>query len=197
MDRESQFVHAPRDHFVDAFKALASLYDHGELCDVILRAGAREFSAHKVVLVACCPYFSAMFRSGMTEAKENRVEMKDVDPDALELVLRLIYTGKVTLTAQNVQNLLSISCLFQLESLKDACATFIHRQLSPGNCLGIKDFAEMHGCASLAKSAHLYALRHFESLRTETEYLSLSLVQVEELVFSNKLKGTVTMYLYV
>ena len=189
MERESKFVHEPKDHFMDAFKALASLYQRGELCDVVLHAGGLEFSAHKVVLVACCPYFSAMFRSGMIETKDNRVELREVDPKALGLVLQLLYTGKITLTIQNVQNLLSLSCLFQLENLREACAAFLQRQLSHANCLGIRDFAEIHECTSLAKVAYLYALRHFEILKTEFEYLSLSVSQVEDLISSNRLKG--------
>ena len=186
---EMEVVHAPKEHFMNAFKALESLYNRGELCDVVLTAEGREFSAHKIVLVTCCPYFSAMFRSGMTETKQNRVELKDVDSTALESVLRLIYTGRITITTRNVQNLLSISCLFHLDSLRDSCASFIHRQLAPGNCLGIKDFADMHGCTSLSKAAHLYALKHFESVQLESEYSLLSVTQVEELMSSNKLKG--------
>ena len=191
MEEEHQYVHTPKDHFVDAFKSLMSLYKQGDLCDVVLNAGGVEFSAHKVVLVACCPYFSAMFRSGMTEAKENRVELRDVDPVALEQVLKLIYTGKITLTTQNVQQLLSVSCLFQLANLQDACASFMHRQLSPENCLGIRDFAETHGCQMLTKAAHLYSLRHFEELHRGEEYLMLPVFQVEELISSNKLKGEI------
>ena len=194
MDEERQFVHAPKGHFMDAFRTLASLYHHGELCDVILVADGREFTAHKIVLVACCPYFTAMFRSGMTETQENRVELKYVDPNALESVLQLIYTGKVGLSARNVQSLLSISCLFQLESLRDACASFIQRQLSPDNCLGIKDFAEMHNCTSLSRAAHVFALRHFEQLQMESEYLSLSMDQVEDLISSNRLKSEMIVY---
>ncbi len=195
MDREIDFIHEPKGHFMDAFKSLASLYQHKELCDVVIQAGDVEFFAHKVVLVASCPYFSAMFRSGMAETKDNRVELRDVDPKALELILQLLYTGKITITIQNVQNMLSLSCLFQLENLREACAVFLQRQLSHSNCLGIHDFALMHDCASLAKVAYLFALRHFEILKTESEFLALSVCQVEDIISNNRLKGIIVIIL--
>ena len=190
-DTENQFVHEPKNHFLDAFRSLEALYNHRELCDVILRAGHLEIHAHKVVLVACCPYFSAMFRSGMTETQNGVVELKDVDAYALELVIKLIYTGKIILTADNVQNLLSIACLFQLNNLQESCVKFIHHQLTSANCLGIRDFAEIHGCEYLAKAAQNHALAHFGEVSQSEEFLTLSISQIDTLLSCNKLKGEI------
>ena len=182
-------VHAPKTHFTDVFKALEDLYKQKYLCDVILKAGDSSFYAHKVVLVACCHYFAAMFRSGMSESQMNEVVLHEVDPVALESLLALFYTGQVTITSDNVQSLLSAASLFQIDHLMSACLSFLKQQLSPSNCLGIKSFAELHNCQFLVEAARRYSLAKFTDVSAEKEFLGLSFEEVSILTNDNKLKG--------
>ena len=177
------------NHYSDGFKELSKLYEDGEFCDVLLKAGDRTFNAHKIVLIICCPYFSAMFRSGMMESLHGAVKLRGVDPDALDAVLKMFYTGSITLKESTVQSLLSTATLFQLDHLKAVCCDYLHRQLSPNNCLGIRTFAETHSCTDLATLAHRHAMARFTEVVHENEFLSLSLEQVESLCQSNKLSG--------
>ena len=54
---------------------LHELMQNGEFCDVVLRVGNRNFDVHKVVLVSSSPYFSAMFRGGMSEKFQEKVRL--------------------------------------------------------------------------------------------------------------------------
>ena len=182
-------VHAPKTHFSDTFKALESLYNQKDLCDVILKTEDAQFYAHKVVLVACCRYFAAMFRSGMAESQKSEVVLHDVDPVALECVLALFYTGQVTITSDNVQSLLSAASLFQIDHLVSACLSFLKQQLSPSNCLGIKSFAELHNCQFLVEAAERYSLARFTEVSCENEFLELTFDEVSSLTSNNKLKS--------
>lgn len=186
---EEQHIHSPRNHFSDAFSTLTGLYKERQLCDVILKVENVRFHAHKVILVACCQYFAAMFRSGMSETHTSEIELHQVDPIALENILILFYTGKVTVNGQNVQSLLSAASLFQIDHLREACSNFLRHQLSPANCLGIKAFAELHGCHSLAEAAQRHTLARFSEVSCENEFLNLSFDQIEPLTSDNKLKG--------
>lgn len=190
-----QHVHSPKNHFSEVFKTLSTLYNQKELCDVVLRAGSVQFHVHKVILVACSQYFAAMFRSGMTEAQKGEVVLHNIDPTALEDILELFYTGKITLNSDNVQSLLSAASLFQIDHLREACSNFLRHQLSPGNCLGIKAFAEAHGCQSLAEAAQRHALARFGEVSQEEEFLSLSIEYIEYLTDSHKLSGELTIML--
>ena len=191
---EEQHVHAPKNHFSEAFTMLTTLYKERQLCDVILKVENVRFYTHKVILVACCQYFAAMFRSGMAEAHTSEVELHDVDPVALENILTLFYTGKVVVNGQNVQSLLSAASLFQIDHLREACSNFLRHQLSPSNCLGIKAFAELHGCQSLAEAAQRHTLARFSEVSQENEFLMLSFDQIESLTSDNKLKGNISEY---
>lgn len=67
-----------------------------ELCDVRLLVGGRVFQVHRLVLAASGPYFSALFNSAMSEAREEEVHIAGVEADVFESLLEFIYTGRCT-----------------------------------------------------------------------------------------------------
>jgi len=48
------------------------------------------------------------------------------------------------------------ACLLQLTEVITACCSFLKKQLHSSNCLGIRQFAELHGCHDLLTVAHEY-----------------------------------------
>lgn len=77
----------------------------------------------------------------MLERTQGAVKLHDIDALALKHLIDYIYTGKITITEQNVQVLLPASSLLQMHSVREACCCFLLRQLHPSNCLGIRSFA--------------------------------------------------------
>ena len=157
------------------------------LCDVTLISdNSAEVSAHKMVLAACSPYFYAMFTS-FEESKSERVTLQGVDATALQLLVDYVYTSEVHVTEDNVQVciqkmtfffkliiflrllkiifflqvLLPAANLLQLTDVRDACCDFLQGQLHPTNCLGIRAFADLHGCLELLSHADSYIEQHF------------------------------------
>ena len=59
---------------------------------------------------------------------------------------------------ENVENLLSAACLLQLNEVKDACCSFLVKQLHPSNCIGIRQFADSRGCNNLYRVSNTYVL---------------------------------------
>jgi len=131
------------------------------LCDVILVAdGDMEVPAHIMVLAACSPYFYAMFTS-FEERDQQRITLQGVDYSALELLVDYVYSAEVHVTEDNVQVLLPAANLLQLTDVRDACCDFLQAQLHPSNCLGIRAFADLHGCLELLTHADSYIEQHF------------------------------------
>lgn len=58
----------------------------------------------------------------------------------------------------------------------------MEQQLDPSNCLGIKTFAETHGCEELRKAAEKYILKHFVDLVDSEEFLQLDNEDVVSLI---------------
>ena len=59
-------------------------------------------------------YFSAMFTSDVREATEREIRLEGVDPEALGALVLYMYTGKIELAEETVENLLSTACLLQV-----------------------------------------------------------------------------------
>lgn len=175
-------IFSPQTCFTTTFAKLERLRTQHKLCDVIVRLEGREFHAHKVILIACCPYFEAMFLSGMSESRQKVVNLQGVHPDAFHAILGFFYTGKITISKENVQIILSAASIFQLEDLKTACANFLTKQLAPCNCLGIRAFAQAYGCSRLAEQAWKHILLKFPEVSSSEEYFQLDLAQVCQLL---------------
>ena len=74
---------------------LNSLLVSKEHSDVTLIVGEKQFAAHKAILAARSPVFSAMFSSELKECREGRAEITDIDCEVFEHLLKYIYTGEV------------------------------------------------------------------------------------------------------
>ena len=65
-----------------------------QLLDIRFRIGDHAFSAHRVVLASCSPYLRAMFTCGMKESTQDEIMLRDIEPQAMELLIEFAYTGK-------------------------------------------------------------------------------------------------------
>jgi len=156
----------------------------GLLCDVTLVAESLEIPAHKMVLAACSPYFYAMF-TGFTERDSSRVTLQGLDPEALQILVEYVYTSEVDVTEDNEQCLLPAANLLQLTDVRDACCEFLQSQLHPTNCLGIRAFADLHGCLELLSCTESYIERHFTEVLECDEFYGLTPEQVAQLIASD------------
>ena len=59
-------------------------------------------------------YFSAMFTNDVREANQREIRLEGVDPEALQSLVIYMYTGKIELVEETVENLLSTACLLQV-----------------------------------------------------------------------------------
>ncbi|GJQ73303.1 putative BTB And C-terminal Kelch [Trypoxylus dichotomus] len=195
---ESSQKHIPRPNSKDkppyrnnhhthrAFDVMNHMRQELLLCDVTLIADNVEIPAHKMVLAACSPYFYAMFMS-FEESKQDKITLKEIDSAALTLLVEYVYTSEVQVTEENVQALLPAANLLQLTDVRDACCDFLQAQLHPSNCLGIRAFADLHGCLDLLNSAESYIELHFPEVVECEEFLTLSHQQVARLICSDRL----------
>ncbi|KAG5875409.1 hypothetical protein JTB14_030936 [Gonioctena quinquepunctata] len=173
-------------HTQKAFDVMNVMRKQKLLCDVTLVADTVEIPAHKMILAACSPYFYAMF-SSFEESRQDRIVLQEVDHQALSLLVEYVYTSEVHVTEENVQALLPAANLLQLTDVRDACCDFLQAQLHPTNCLGIRAFADLHGCLDLLSHAESYIELHFPEVVECEEFLSLSQLQVSKLIRSDRL----------
>lgn len=189
MDEASvdRVIHRSETYRQEAFKKMALFRDRNQFTDIVLVAGTKRIPAHKVIISSLCDYFNAMFTSELSETHQQVVTINNVDPEALEALISYAYTSELEIRVDNVENLLASACLLQVNGVKNACCEFMKSQLHPSNCLGIRAFADAHGCEQLFNIANNYAKDNFGEVFKNQEFLLLNSEQLNEILCSDGL----------
>ncbi|NWX89322.1 KLH30 protein, partial [Nothoprocta ornata] len=161
-------------HAQSVLEGLQRLRANPKLSDVTLLVGGQEFPCHRGVLALCSHYFDAMFSGNFVESITARVEIKDVDPSALEVLLDFAYTGKITINQANVEGLIRTSNQLHFPTIQKVCSRYLRQQMDATNCLGICEFGESHGCPEVSSKAWSFLQENFEAVSQQEEFLQLS-----------------------
>ncbi|XP_078234084.1 speckle-type POZ protein-like [Pogona vitticeps] len=86
---------------------MGGLWRNQRYTDCCLCVGGQEFRAHKAILAARSPVFSAMFEHEMEESKKNQVNIKDIKPEVFKEMVHFIYSGKAPNINQMAYDLLA------------------------------------------------------------------------------------------
>jgi len=112
--------------------------------DVTLSVDGQMFPCHRALLASASEYFRCLFTTSLAEQNQSVITISGVDASSMRLVLDYIYTGRVELTSDVVQNLLSAANLFQLRGLRDGCAEYMEQKIEIDNCIGVHFFAQVY-----------------------------------------------------
>ncbi|KGL81950.1 Zinc finger and BTB domain-containing protein 22, partial [Tinamus guttatus] len=94
----------------------------GKLCDVSIHVQGRVFRAHRAVLAASSPFFhDQVLLKDMTSIVLPGV----MDPGAVETVLGAAYTGRLSMAADEVVNLLTVGSVLQMWHIVDKSAELL------------------------------------------------------------------------
>ncbi|TGZ72836.1 hypothetical protein CRM22_001845, partial [Opisthorchis felineus] len=189
-DNSSGSSSVGEDHHRRLLAAMNELRKTGRFCDITLQAGFTKILAHKAVLVSSSQYFNAMFSHPMREMDSSCITIGEVDEATLVRLVDFFYTGLLQVNEDTVQSLLPAANLLQLSPVKDACCSFLTKQLHPENCLGILRFARWHDCAALADTSYQLALERFAKVSIGEEFLTLGDDEMEQLISSDRLTAS-------
>ncbi|XP_054620582.1 kelch-like protein 10 [Dunckerocampus dactyliophorus] len=144
-----------------------------ELSDAILIVDKVEFQIHKIILCNCSPYFGELFLRWSTPDQKVYV-IHGPTPPLMQLLIDFAYTGSVSVTKDNVKDLLVAADKFNVTGIVQTCCTFLTEQLCPENCIGIWQFTKNCYTPELQLKAYQYILYHFEEVATADELRQLS-----------------------
>uniref|UniRef100_A0A671WJY6 Kelch-like family member 7 n=1 Tax=Sparus aurata TaxID=8175 RepID=A0A671WJY6_SPAAU len=164
-----------------------NLRKQGTLCDVTLVVQGRHLAAHRVVLAAASHFFSLMFTSKMMESMSHEVELRNAEPEIIELLIEFIYTARISVNSSNVQSLLDAANQYQIEPVKKMCVEFLKGQIDATNCLGISSLADCMDCPELKAAAEDFFQLHFTEVYKLDEFLQLDVTQLTHLLHQDKL----------
>ncbi|PFX28041.1 actin-binding protein IPP-like [Stylophora pistillata] len=177
-----------KEHSFKVLNKLHLLQKENSMCDATLSVGGKKFPVHRNVLSASSAYFQVMFTSGMAESFADHVEIHGIQADIFGVILEFIYTGKVEVSEDNVQQLLPASKMLQIEDIEIICCDFLKRELDSSNCVGIYTFSDAHSCLTLSKSALDFIHRNFVEVSKQDEFLQLTKTALLQMLESEDLK---------
>uniref|UniRef100_A0A1A8HSR0 Kelch-like 40b n=2 Tax=Nothobranchius kuhntae TaxID=321403 RepID=A0A1A8HSR0_NOTKU len=152
---------------------LYDLLESDKLIDCVLKIKDKEFPCHRLVLCACSSYFRSIFLSDLEESKKREIVLEDVEPGVMGLILKYLYTSKINVTEQNVQDIFAVANMYQIPSIFTVCVSFLQKRLSISNCLAVFRLGLMLDCPRLAVSARNYAVERFQLISRDEDFLQL------------------------
>ncbi|XP_066015193.1 actin-binding protein IPP-like [Pocillopora verrucosa] len=177
-----------KEHSFKILNKLHLLRKENSMCDATLSVEGKKFPVHRNVLSASSAYFQVMFTSGMAESFADHVEIHGIQADIFDAILDFIYTGKVEVSEDNVQQLLPASKMLQIEDIEVICCDFLKHELDSSNCVGIYTFSDAHSCFNLSKSALDFIHRNFVEVSKQDEFLQLTKTSLLQMLESEELK---------
>ncbi|XP_054624790.1 kelch-like protein 10 [Dunckerocampus dactyliophorus] len=142
------------------------------LSDAVIKVHNEEFHIHKIILCNCSPYFGALFLRWSTPDQRDYV-IQGLTPHLMQLFIDFAYTDCVSVTEDNVKDLLIAADKFNMTAIVQTCCTFLTKQLCPENCIGIWQFTKNCYTPELQLKAYQYILYHFEEVATVDELRQL------------------------
>lgn len=193
----STFLHAEvctfHTHQNTFMASLLSLWDDRLLCDLRLIPTA-ENKPNDV----CISVHSAVIASASEEIKKILVNcvlnngqlppdlVVHVETNALEELVRYMYTGELRVHDGSVQNIMHAADTLGVGSATELCVQFLGRNITAANALSVSDMAIRFNRPELKEAVEGYLLKNIQHLVQESDFLELPVERVKELLSSDE-----------
>ncbi|XP_037418503.1 BTB/POZ and MATH domain-containing protein 1-like [Triticum dicoccoides] len=142
----------------DLHQHLGDLLNTEKGADVVFEVGGHTFAAHRCVLAARSPVFSAELFGGMKEGDTaGVVRIDEMEAQVFKALLCFAYTDSLPVTLKEdedvmCQHLLVAADRYNMERLKSICEEKLCKYINAGTITNILTLAEQHHCEGLKKA---------------------------------------------
>ncbi|OQR73193.1 BTB/POZ domain-containing protein 9-like [Tropilaelaps mercedesae] len=187
-DQSDSLKHSEVDHACHLSECIGSLLESADYSDVTLVVEGERLQAHRVILASCCEYFRALLFGGMRESSQKEVELPNAPLKAFKLLLRYIYTGRVslgTLKEDMLLDILELSHQYGFEALQGAICRYLQEILSVRNVCTVYDKAQLYSLDQLSQTCCRFIDRHAAGILNSDAFLQLSAGALKEMLSRN------------
>ncbi|XP_074134465.1 kelch-like protein 13 isoform X5 [Sminthopsis crassicaudata] len=162
----------------------------GLLCDVSLVPGDGDeaFPVHRAMMASASDYFKAMFTGGMKEQDLMCIKLHGVNKVGLKKIIDFIYTAKLSLNMDNLQDTLEAASFLQILPILDFCKVFLISGVSLDNCVEVGRIANTYNLTEVDKYVNNFILKNFLSILNSGEFVKLPFERLAFVLSSNSLK---------
>ena len=168
-------VRRQRDVNVNLLEYANKSRDQGFFCDVTILAGNQRIFANRLVLSCYSPYLEGFFKfQERNFTTENTIEIETVDGKALKALIDFIYTGSITISKQNVKDLLSGAHYLQMHEVKQFCFDFFCSNATVENSLDVLQIAGLYKNEGLMNEIQQYISINFDKVLQTDDFKEFS-----------------------
>ncbi|XP_046387127.1 kelch-like protein 12 isoform X2 [Ischnura elegans] len=131
----------------------------------------------------------AMFSHDFVEKDKDIIDIKEVDPVAMDIVLSKVYSDDLRITEENSLTLLQTASMFQFTDVEKECMAFIERTLSADTCLRVLQITDRLSLKNLFYKAQCFAFWEFSCVKKSDAFLELSIGYLESYLASDLLRA--------
>jgi len=160
---------------------------------VVRRDGASIFglSAHKCILACRSAYFRALFSSEFVERSQSEVQLEDISPDQLSLLLNFIYTDEWAIEDQDFAlDMIPIADRFSVLDLKRLCERTLICTMSIENVAQIFELADRYACSRLRNRAFLFMTHNWAQVKMTDGFEALDKQMIVEIIRNHETAPT-------
>ncbi|NXE14614.1 KLH13 protein, partial [Lophotis ruficrista] len=152
---------------------LSNLRLQSTLCDVTLEAEGVCFPAHKIILASASNYCKILFVGNLTRvgSPDGNIQLKAVSAAGLRNVLNFIYSNKLDLSLQNIEETFKAAETLLVREVIKLCFRFLEDCLNCENCMDVLNIAKKLGPAELRQKAICYVEQHCKQLLADPQSL--------------------------
>ncbi|CAM0947067.1 unnamed protein product [Alopecurus aequalis] len=159
----------------DLTKQLGHLLESGDAADITIGiiGGLEQFRAHRSVLTARSPVFSAMLCGSMSESKKNNICIEDMEASIFKVLLHYMYHDDLPVFMKDVcteeavnmaQHVLVAADRYGMERLMLICESMLSKTMDVYTVCSTLGFADQHNCEQLKNCCLAYMLKDRERL---------------------------------
>ena len=114
---------------------MMTLRNDNNFADFAIKTGDKVAKCHWIVIAAVSPVLKAMLQTEMKEASEKEVRQDNITPQALDILIEYIYTGKTRIKKELLIDVVEGSDFLQLDELTQMCTERAPSAIQPHNVI--------------------------------------------------------------
>ena len=139
-------------------------------------------------MAAASHYFRAMFTGGFREKEQSEVTLNEITAEGLRCVLDAIYSGEITLSEENVCEVLPVASQLQLNKIVKRCEKFLSSHISSNTCLPYLLISERYDLHSTMKKCNKFILKNFTTISKSVHFRDISRELLSSCVSDERLR---------
>ena len=161
-------------------KCLREIFENDTVYDLHLVVGSdtnvQTIKAHRCILKARSPVFSAMLNGTMSEARSGEITIIDIEPAIMRTLLQFMYTDESpssdVLDATS-DKLLVAACKYQVSGMISICEHRLAQMLDHTTIVGLLCLADAHSCTRLKENCMKFLAQHGDVVGRSKEFQQL------------------------